>query len=191
MTKKILVIFILAVAAFSINAKASSETITVECSAKVYRQSFNSVYEVEANIIKEVKLKKRLFNNNIRKINFLDEIKIDDEYTIHFSLSGELNNRNNIADLTLEAELARHRGGNGKIVLGEIRGYFQRKNYLKSIPNINLDLVNMKDLGLILSSEGTSEGSPRLSQDRFLEAVNNGILTEGVVKNAFLKCSAL
>lgn len=187
MTKKILVIFIFVMAAFSINAKATSETISVDCTAVVFRQDYNSLYSVEKSITKEIKLRKKMFNRDISKVKISEDIIIDTEYSIHFNLFGELNSRNHSSIFTVEAELRRHRGGNGKIVLGETKSEFKRLNQLKSIPNLELDLVNMKDLGYILSLENL----PKSTNDNFLEAVNNGILTEGVVKNAFLKCSAL
>lgn len=89
------------------------------------------------------------------------------------------------------ARLQRHRGGNGKIVLGASSLQLNQKAD-KHKSSISMEIVNVQALDTLVNRKSFALAQdPILYKSTFKNAVYYGTLTEGVVKGALLECSTL
>lgn len=180
MFKIMILIFSILASSFCL---AEDEYLTLSCETTLIKQGYFDTYKVGKHFEKELSLKSKIFNKSIKKTALTEEFKIDKEYSLSLNIKTEFGKLNSTTEI--EMTLLRHRGGNGKILLGESSGRFLRD--LDKTQTYVLEVLNTKDLSSLLNKADEFF----YGNDYFLEAVNKGYFAKGVVKNAFIECSIL
>jgi hypothetical protein len=194
MKKLLCLIFV--ISSFSIFAEEGDDVLTVKCKGVLEKQSaYNGTALTADHTIKlQVERKDEKdpgFIDQNGKITFPEGYEVVYNINVQLGKGGLFSSTDTVSEI--RARLQRHRGGNGKVVLGASSLTIKQKAEKKK-SKIGMGIVNVRALNELVNEQGRFvdlANDPILFQTDFKEAVYTGTLDEGVVKSAQIECSTL
>lgn len=194
MKKLLCLIFV--ISSFSIFAEEGDDVLTVKCKGVLEKQSaYNGTALTADHTIKlQVERKDEKdpgFIDQNGKITFPEGYEVVYNINVQLGKGGLFSSTDTVSEI--RARLQRHRGGNGKVVLGASSLTIKQKAEKKK-SKIGMGIVNVRALNEVVNEQGRFvdlANDPILFQTDFKEAVYTGTLDEGVVKSAQIECSTL
>lgn len=194
MKKLLCLIFV--ISSFSIFAEEGDDVLTVKCKGVLEKQTaYNGTALTADHTIKlQVERKDEKdpgFIDQNGKITFPEGYEVVYNINVQLGKGGLFSSTDTVSEI--RARLQRHRGGNGKVVLGASSLTIKQKAEKKK-SKIGMGIVNVRALNELVNEQGRFvdlANDPILFQTDFKEAVYTGTLDEGVVKSAQIECSTL
>ena len=147
------------------SAFASSESATVDCTARISKVGYFGVDYFSRDLTKSLEVKKSYINTLTKSVQMSEVVNFSMDYSVSIELKETMNLLTGKVEATLNGKIFRHRVGNGKILLGENSRVlnFDRRSFGGYI-NVRIE-------------------------NKFNSLIS--FQNQGVVKDAFIECSTL
>lgn len=193
---KNLVYLLITMATFSAFAGEKDNILTVKCKGILEKQNSYSGSALTADHTIDLKIEKMDekdpgYVNKNGKITFPEGYEVVYNINVQLGKGGLFSSSDTVSEI--RARLQRHKGGNGKVVLGASSLTIKQKAEKKKA-KVGIGIVNVRALDAMVNERGrfiNLDADPILFQRDFKEAVYTGTLDEGVVKSAQIECTTL